>query len=199
MQRFSKRFFSLLIAVCMTIAMLPAFEASAAEATDYTEFFGYTQMKTANQQTAYKKMCEAVINMDADGVIFESGFITKEEISNIAMLLPYDLPQAFYFRGPHYLSILTDGSIQFIPIFVTNSEGEFAETEDQLAEVRRQKEALDAKVKQIVAGVPTSVDTDMEKSVYVYDLVVGMAEYKDTVHDQTAYGALIEGECVCAG
>lgn len=199
MKRFYFKPLCWLIIACIMLTSLPSVDVSAAKATDYSEFFGYTQMKTDTQRDAYVRMAEAIVNMDANGVTFKAGTITPEKISEIAMLLPYDLPQAFYFRGPHYLNRYSNGDIQFIPVFLLNADGNFAETEEEIKEVARQKAALDAKVKQIISNIPSSVDTDYEKSVYVYDLVVGMAEYVKTEHDQTAYGALVEGKCVCAG
>lgn len=197
MKHFTEKILCWLLVVCTVVALWPSVAASAAETADFTEHFGYTQMKTDGQRAAYVKMCKAVVEMDTSGVVLEG--VTKEEVSAIAMLLPYDLPQAFYFRGPHYINMKTDGTIYFVPMFVLNTDGDIAETDDEVAEVKRQKAALDAKVKQIISDVPAEVDTDYEKSVYVHDLIAGMVEYKFTRHDQTAYGALIEGQCVCAG
>ena len=53
--------------------------------------------------------------------------------------------------------------------------------------------------RQIVAGMPSWVDTDEEKVVYLNNYLVATVTYEDNPDDQTAYGALILQRCVCAG
>ena len=53
--------------------------------------------------------------------------------------------------------------------------------------------------RQIVAGMPSWVDTDEEKVVYLHNYLVATVTYEHNSNDQTAYGALILQRCVCAG
>ena len=62
-----------------------------------------------------------------------------------------------------------------------------------------QESAVDAKVKQIVATIPSWADTDAEKVLYLHDYVVNNVVYEMVGEHQNAYGALISGKAVCAG
>lgn len=62
-----------------------------------------------------------------------------------------------------------------------------------------QEDAVNAEIKQIVAAIPASADTDAEKALYLHDYVVEHVAYVISENDQTAYGALIEGRAVCTG
>ena len=53
--------------------------------------------------------------------------------------------------------------------------------------------------KQIVAGMPSWVDTDEEKVLYLHNHLVETVTYEHNDNDQTAYGALVLQRCVCAG
>lgn len=63
-----------------------------------------------------------------------------------------------------------------------------------------QKQDLAEKIaRQIVAGMPSWVDTDEEKVMYLYDYITETVTYEFNDDDQTAYGSLVKGKCVCAG
>jgi len=58
---------------------------------------------------------------------------------------------------------------------------------------------LQAKIDQIVAGIPSSVATDVSKALYLHDYIVRNVAYEMVGDHQTAYGALLDGKAVCAG
>ncbi len=62
-----------------------------------------------------------------------------------------------------------------------------------------QEEALQEKIDEIVAGMPFYFVTDYQRALYLHDYIVDHVVYGETSNDQTAYGALVEGEAVCAG
>lgn len=61
------------------------------------------------------------------------------------------------------------------------------------------EEQLKQKIADIVAGIPSSVVTDAEKSLYLHDYVVQNVAYEMVGEHQSAYGALLDGKAVCAG
>lgn len=63
-----------------------------------------------------------------------------------------------------------------------------------------QKQDLAEKVaRQIVAGMPSWVDTDEEKVRYLFNYIIGTVSYVPNADDQTPYSALVLQQSVCAG
>lgn len=58
---------------------------------------------------------------------------------------------------------------------------------------------LQAKIDQIVAGIPSSAATDVSRALYLHDYIVRNVAYEMVGDHQTAYGALLDGKAVCAG
>ena len=63
-----------------------------------------------------------------------------------------------------------------------------------------QKQELAEKVaQQVVAGMPSWVDTDEEKVRYLFNYIIGTVSYASNPDDQTPYSALVLRQTVCAG
>ena len=75
-------------------------------------------------------------------------------------------------------------------VLLSNVPNVFAQTRE---------EQLEAKIRQIVAGIPASADTDVKVALYLHDYIVQNVEYQMVGDHQTAYGALLDGKAVCAG
>ena len=59
--------------------------------------------------------------------------------------------------------------------------------------------AFEARIQSILSGVKSSM-TQQEKALYIHDTLAGMIVYTSgTTHAHNAYGALVEGKCVCEG
>lgn len=61
------------------------------------------------------------------------------------------------------------------------------------------EEQLEQKIQQIVASIPASMKSEAEIALYLHDYVVKNVAYKKVGEHQTAYGALLDGQAVCAG
>ena len=191
---------NLAIIICV-IAVLSAaipVNATAEGQGIYTETFGYTQMKNDAQRAAYVKIAKTILSQSDEGIVFEPDEgVTKDDVTKILHLIPYDYPEAFYFRGSCSL-VEMYGAVFIVPLYTTNVSGNMT-VEEQKALIAEQKKQLDSAVKQIVSNVPSYVDTDAEKATYVFEFLAKNVEYVKGDHDQTAYGALVNKKCVCAG
>lgn len=191
---------NLAIIICV-IAVLSAaipVNATAEGQGIYTETFGYTQMKNDAQRAAYVKIAKTILSQSDEGIVFEPDEgVTKDDVTKILHLIPYDYPEAFYFRGSCSL-VEMYGVVFIVPLYTTNVSGNMT-VEEQKALIVEQKKQLDSAVKQIVSNVPSYVDTDAEKATYVFEFLAKNVEYVKGDHDQTAYGALVNKKCVCAG
>ena len=58
---------------------------------------------------------------------------------------------------------------------------------------------LEARIGQIIDGIPSTADTDAKVALYLHDYIVRNVEYQKVGDHQTAYGALLDGKAVCAG
>lgn len=197
---FFKRWGIVVFALCLIISLIPVTPSKASPATDYTQLFGYTQMETEAQKRFYLRVCEAIVSLDTEGVIVSGDEgLTPDDFYEISRLLPYDLPQAFYFRGAHRWTRSSDGEYTFIPLYEVGSLKAYAGEENVIAEIRKMKERFDTQIERIINDIPSDIDTDYEKSEFVYEFLSNNIKYVETPYDQTAYGALIERKCVCAG
>lgn len=191
---------NLAVVVCviaMLSAVVPA-NATVEEQGIYTETFGYAQMKSNAQRAAYVKIAEAILSQSNEGIVFEpEEGVTKDDVTRILHLIPYDYPEAFYFRGSCSLAEMY-GVIFVMPIYTTNTGSDMT-GEEKKALIAEQKKQLDSIVRRIVSSVPSYVDTDAEKATYVFEFLAKNVVYVAGDHDQTAYGALVNKQCVCAG
>lgn len=61
------------------------------------------------------------------------------------------------------------------------------------------KAAFEAKIQSVLDGIKSSM-TQQEKALYIHDTLAGMITYTaSAANAHNAYGALVEGECVCEG
>jgi uncharacterized protein YjdB len=67
------------------------------------------------------------------------------------------------------------------------------------ASAATREEQLQAKIQQIIDGIPASADTDAKVALYLHDYIVYHVSYEMVGDHQTAYGALLDGKAVCAG
>ena len=187
---------ALFLALVFFVALLPS-NVMAAPADDYTQTFGYTKMATDAQKEAYRLMFNAVKTFDLTPITLPAG-ITEDDISEIAMLLPYDIPGAFYFRGPHYIIPVSGGAYSFTMLPIDGKELDVNITTTEIAQLQEKKKAVDDYVATFLKNAPDNM-TDYEASVYVYEHLANRITYEHNDYDQGVYGALILGKCVCAG
>ena len=194
----SKRVVSAIMCLCFVIVLVKPISAKDAQHEIYTATLGYRQMETDAQRAAYVKIAKMILSYDREGIVFgpEEG-VTRNDVANILRFIPYDYPEAFYFRGSCSLAE-NDGTIFIVPLYTTNVGGKMS-VDEKDAVIAKQKDQFEVAVMRIVNNIPSYVDTDEEKSKYIFEYLASNVSYEAGDHDQTAYGALVEGKCVCAG
>lgn len=177
--------------LCLLIAVLTAFllltaTSPKAQAAD-TNRYGYKMLTTAQQKRAYGILADALTG-GARVVSLSQLGISQADFTNALNMVIIDYPEIFWI-GTGY-EITTPQGIDTVVSVEFNSI--FSEQGLQSAST-----ALNNKVNQIVAGVPSG--SDYKKALYLHDYIVNNVDYQDAANDQSAYGALVEGKAVCAG
>jgi hypothetical protein len=131
--------FIIAICVCvLTIGVLPATKVTATAQELYVETFGYAQMKNEAQKAAYVEIARAMLSQSNEGIVIElSDGLTKDDVVRILRFIPYDYPEAFYFRGSCSLAEI-DGTVFIVPLYTTNTSEQIA-VEDRAAVIAQQK------------------------------------------------------------
>ena len=193
------------ICLCQLAIILCATPVSAAEVVGYESMFGYSQMKNNEEKQMYVSFYNAVRELNTSVPVPENTTLTGERIQEIAHYIVNDQPEAFYFRGATQVVSSSGGQIKSVhPVY--NLDGtkvkpdvSLPETISALAEIKSRKVALENKVSEIINGIPANVTSDMEVTRYIHDYIANHVIYKESANDQTVYGALMLGECVCSG
>lgn len=200
-----KRGIAAALVICLVMSLLLCMPVSASGIESYDDLFGYSQMKNDEERQAYVALYEVVKNLQRTAKLPVNNGISQSRIMEIATLIVNDLPQAFYFRGGLEILYSIDGYIESVsPIY--NLDDNYIYTDETnpanisgYAEIVSRNAAVEKKIQDIISGMPADADTDAEKTKYIHDYLASNITYKYGTHDQTVYGALILGECVCAG
>lgn len=187
MNRFHKvgNVLCLLIAVVSVVFLLTAMPQKA-EAADLNHY-GYKMLENSKQKQAYETLADAMLS-GISKVSFSQMGITQGDFTKALNMVLIDYPEIFWI-GTGYTISKPQGkdtveSVEFNCVF--SEQG-----------LQSASTALNNKVNQIVAGVPSG--SDYKKALYLHDYIVNNVDYQDAANDQSAYGALVEGKAVCAG
>lgn len=97
-------------------------------------------------------------------------------------------PAFFWIRG--YQVVYTFDSVEVYFVYTHDSEDK----------INSAQEEIDRAASEFLNGIPENAN-DFEKALYLHDWLIDRITYTDDGgwNDQTLYGALVKGECVCAG
>ena len=200
------RIVSMFLVACVLGMLLCPMNANATDNTEaYTQTFGYTQMKNNEEKTFYANLYNAVCNLERSVILPENNNFTFDRLQDISFLIANDLPEAFYYRGSLELVRNSGGTfVQVNPIYSIDGTLVYTDPNNpdnatNFAKIIERKAEVERKLNEIVSAMPTDCNTDTEKSKYIHDYLVNTITYKETQNDQTIYGALIQGKCVCSG
>lgn len=206
-----------LIAVVLFVVSMAGIVSAATDGTTAgaTACYGYTTLKP-NQQQVYKLLHTAVQSDTPDTSVDISKWnISKDELKSIVSIYVSDHPEAFWFQGLFLWGYGADPNvpISVIPIFELDGKlftnKYYKATEDtsddntplyDISELTKAKTEFQSAADAVIAEMnAANLRTDAEKALWLHDKVAALVSYVSTNNDQTAYGALVEKQAVCAG
>lgn len=193
---------SILVFVFILTLTLCAPQANAAG-----ERYGYTKLTSQAQRDVYLALAEGIKNRSDSIAIPFAGLGTDldtqimPQLSIIIPLLCNDYPEYFWFTGGFSVSGMTqDNQTQGNQLIECSVEPKYQLNGQKVSgsALDSAVSAFNSKVSQIISGMPSGLDA-YGKALYLHDYVAGAVSYFETGDHQSAYGALIGGNAVCAG
>ena len=206
MATFLKRLFLVISALALILSVMPAVTTQT-QAYDAYEY-GYALLKNDYERTIYRAMVEGIRNCDTT---IEIGIAPKnyqeslkqqyvdeinKAILNALRLVMADHPEFFWFDGNGDYAIQHDSWTTFKVIFHTHDYSVNGNSVNK-NNVNQYIQQVENAANQILKNMPT--DRDLAKIHYLHDYLATHINYLSDNDDQTIYGALVEGEAVCAG
>lgn len=172
-----------------------------------SEIFRYgrsiiTQMENSDSLLfAYDCIADGVANGESIITVKDDIHgITFEQLQVVTELIASDYPEYFWFNGGCYAAISNDIVTDISPVYTID------EKPVEKAEIQAKKVVFEAKVDEIINEMhqkvnpgSTDYETQYNYALWLHDKVSDVVEYKFGPNNQSAYGALVDGEAVCAG
>lgn len=136
--------------------------------------------------SCYDEIKEGCENLNSK--ITLSKDITLEELRTIIVAFTNDFPEIFWFTGGYSYSQAEDSD------YISFIEPEYLFHRSKTAAAKASLEAMSEK---LIEGLENK--SDYEKALVIHDRLAKRVVYTQTDKDQTAYGAIVEGQAVCAG
>lgn len=197
-----------LVFVCALALVFTALPISVTETHAYEAYeYGYSLLTTDYEKIAYREISEGIRNCERTiefGIAppnyqesLKQQYIQEitEATHRALRLVMADHPEYFWFDGDGSLAIYHDSWTTFKVVFETHEYS----VNDQLvtkSNVNQYIQQVENAAKKILADMPT--DSDLRKIHYLHDYLTTNIVYKSDNDDQTLYGALVEGEALCA-
>ena len=179
----------ILLCFCILTAIFP----HSSFASEEPERHGATTI-SGNEKYVYDKLAEGITKDEpAECIEFdETKNITEEELNRAYTMFVSDYPECFWVSkaSGYSYSYFSNGATKRI-VAVSPSYSFKGEA------LKTAKKALNDAVSAILSGMPKG-DTYI-KALYLHDALAKKVTYKSAGEHQTAYGALVAGEAVCAG
>ena len=156
--------------------------------------YGYSTLPNEGTRYVYTLLTEAVPTLEEE-IFIPEGTLTQEEMLVVRDAFASDYPAYFWFRGHMTVSSRAGVGWTVTLHYTLGDESVSADSPSLIAA----RQAVDARVEELISGIPADCDTDEERALYLHDLLAGEIEYVFNEHDQTVYGALVNGKAVCAG
>lgn len=148
------------------------------------------------QAEIYDAIDMAIKNAEDEIKIDQNLELKYEDIKLIMEMVTADHPDYFWYKGAFSYSRISNQIVVAVtPVY--DIDGKTVTKED----IAPYREKFNAGVKAVMdemkAALPNG--TDYDKALWLHDKVANIITYKKGKNHQTAYGALIDGEAVCAG
>lgn len=188
---------SMLLLLLILVSILPWVSVDANSETYYGE--AYYDLTTEQQRTAYRLVEEAIAGLspvvDFNGIVE----IYYRDLLDIVRAVCVDHPQYFWFLEDgiyHYDSVFEGNLVnRFEPQYILDGQVVSAGSQE-LADAMY---AFNAKVNEIVAGIPVNYTSEYEIALYLHDYLVDHVSYTLEGDHPSAYAALIHGSAACYG
>ena len=149
--------------------------------------YPYRAMLTATQQTVYDQVYENAMNLNASFNISSS--IDKDGLTNIMTAIYNDHPEMFWMDTSYSYGYTTKGTVVSIALDFNDTVNNFTAS----------KNKFDSVANTIIAKT-SGLTSDLEKEKMVYKSLMNIVTYdENSVLNQSAYSAMVNGSSVCAG
>ncbi len=150
--------------------------------------YGRTTVSSGSVEAyVYDTMVANVTETPASNIYLTQDVSVSQMEKGVELFLS-DYPECFWMINDYSYSIDGDGKItRIIP--------NYRFTGQSLATA---KARFDSVVGDVIDSIPYGL-TDYEKALYLHDTLAGIVTYIQTGEHQSAYGALVSGQAVCAG
>lgn len=189
-----KRIIATAVAVLLVICLLPGNNTvQAATLTESQREYGYSCL-TASEKKVYDIVKDGLANAQEDIQISSSLALGEEQTFEVVEMVVADHPEYFFFSGDYYYNTSRGKITSISPIYQIYG-GNVSKTTIEKAKI-----LFDNAVNEILDDMYAQAGVDdYSRAVWLHDRVAQMVTYEETYNDQTAFGALIDGKCVCAG
>ena len=189
-----KKLAAVLIAFVLILSLLPVdTTVQAAPLTDPQREYGYQRLN-ASEQKVYDLVKAGIIQANTEIRIPSNLALSADVTFEIVEMVVADHPEYFWFSGDYYYTTSSGRITKLNPIYEIYG-GTVSKTTIEKAIV-----LFDNAVAEIMDDMYAQAGKDdYSKAVWLHDRVAQIVTYQETSNDQTAFGALFDGKCVCAG
>lgn len=166
-----------------------------AEAGGVEYGYGYSFLQNDAQRYVYERLVLGIDALEEEIPMDSSLGVTVEDLQLADEMYRNDYPTVFWYRGGSTISLLGDTVSAIRPQYVLGDQPVTAGSSELIAARAALATAVDA----FFAELPADCVGDTERALWIHDRLAGTVTYAYGAHDQTAYGALVEGRAVCAG
>ncbi len=182
-----KRYFCFAVTLILVLIAFPDNYVSA----DSDMRYGKTVLNKMENSDSLIKIYDELVTNCADveksiKIKLNSNALSGEEVQTAYAMFYSDYPEYYWLQNGMSFSISSGGTVTIEPLLLMTKK-----------EVNKTKSTFNAKVSDLLKDV--SGKSDYEKSKILHDRLCDAVNYTAATHDQTAYGALVEGKAVCNG
>lgn len=150
---------------------------------------------TETQMTVYDDIDMAIKNAETSVEIDKELGLKYKDIKLIMEMVTADHPDYFWYKGAFSYSMIGETIVGVNPSY--DIDGKTVTKEEIAPYKERFNNEIKSVINEMKAALPEG--SDYEKALWLHDKVADIITYKKGKNHQTAYGALVDGEAVCAG
>lgn len=151
------------------------------------EMYPFRAMLTPTQQSVYDLVYANAISLNPTFKVNVS--LDKQGLGNVMEAIFNDNPELFWIETSYSYGYSTRGTVVSITLQFNETVNNFKTSKDRFDQV----------VNTVVAQA-SKLSSDLEKEKYVYKYLMNTVVYNEnSVLNQSAYSALVNGSSVCAG